>query len=136
MVLKVPHIVVYDELKSYRVPVTDRAWSLPFDFRDPFDCMRQVQVHVCPDFHQFTPAPIAISLSFHPATLLITRKHKRFMHLCSDETLMVVRGGIDEMSQNLSPGPTPGSGVVETFLFAHSAQPKKISVKDLSELIG
>jgi len=85
------------------------TWSMPDIFEgiaiDSADERRQLRIIGLPELNDFQPRTILIMLYANPRVLIITGQIDRRYQLQPYEPLVVVCGGIDQMSQHLLPRP-------------------------------
>lgn len=67
--------------------------------------MSEVTVIGCPKRDQQRPLSLLHRLRAHVAFLVVAREVQRWLQHCADESLMIVGGRIDQMSEELLAGP-------------------------------
>src|SRR5688572_5139764 len=64
-----------------------------------------MQIVRAPQFDQIRPWLVVISLRAHPLILVVAGKDKMVSELPADEPLMIVRGRVDQVTEDLFPTP-------------------------------
>lgn len=100
-------LVFRDSLPRYLVQIVACARATALLFWSLCNDVQQVQVKALPESDEQRPGLAVIVLRFDPRLLLVTRKDKLVAELRADESLVIVRGRIYEMSYYLFGGPLP-----------------------------
>src|SRR5512146_335625 len=87
------------------VKVVTGPRPLPSGCRHRLDHSGEMEVEEAPQPDEVRPRGSLIALRRYPRLLLVTRKHEIVHELGADKALMVVRGGIDQVADDLLRGP-------------------------------
>lgn len=117
---EVCHVIDHDVFKSsrlawgqtnpYRLKAVMRAWPIENFFRRAVDQSCDLQIESPPERDQLFPRRICISADADPVLLSIAREHEIVLQLSAYQPLMVIRGGVDEVADDLARRPFIGRG--------------------------
>lgn len=116
------------------VKVVASARLLPNGSRHRLDHSGQMKIEEAPQPDQVRPGSGVIALRRHPRLLFVTRKNEVVHELGADEALMVGRGGIDEVADDLLRTPFARSGRPVRFRFRKGEQPGRESGDGLTKI--
>ncbi len=98
--------VAHDQLaKRHRSFIADAAYGPELFLRDPPDYVDKMHVVVQPESQQRYPTCRGVGLRVHPHIAIVVRPRQLRLRERPDEALVVVRRGIDEVSQDLLGAP-------------------------------
>src|SRR5262245_14123970 len=99
--LGVTYVVERNKTKRDRCTAGDLELAVAFGLRDVCDDMSQVPVVGAPQVNEFRPLPIVVVLRSDPEFLRVSREAQVAFRLDANKPLVVVRGGINEMTEDL-----------------------------------
>jgi len=94
-------IVLHQKPQSHGLTGTNAASCSQLSWRQVGDDMGKVAIVACPQGDEGWPRRFFNSLNTHPTLLVITGKVERTLQCGSHKPLMVVRGRINQMSEDL-----------------------------------
>ncbi len=94
-------IVLHQEPQRHGLTGANAASRSQLSWRQVGDDMDKVAIVACPQCDEGRPRRFFNSLNTHPTLLVITGKVKRPLQCGSHKSLMVIRGRINQMSEDL-----------------------------------
>src|SRR5262245_26417550 len=105
MVTKMTHVILYQPFERHSATTADDASRVGLRVRHKLNDARHMAIEREPYSEQLRPRLVAIAVRTHPFVLLVAGPLEGVHHLCSHEPLVVVGGGIDQMTEDLFPAP-------------------------------
>lgn len=132
--LQVPDVIAHEvvercgsigreELPGELVKIVTHARTQTLLLGNRIHHMRDVEIVCTPELHELTPRLLLISLPLHPSILLIALEEKIILKPRSHEALMVVGGGVDQMTDHLLRRPLPRRRTPRGILITHRQKP-------------
>src|SRR5690349_8606110 len=98
--------------------------------------MRQVQVETFPERDQLCPGLASIVLHTDPVLLLVSEKRQIIPELRADESLVVIRGGINQMADDLFRRPLASGSRPRALLFGNQEQARRRFLNSAAEIFN
>lgn len=122
MMHQVPHIVLGHVSQGNRRIRPDAAHHFQLGGGQVADHVGQIAVVARPKVHQHRPRGAFHCLYADRARRIVGGEFQRVGQRRPHESLMIVRGGVDQVPQQLLPRPAAGQGRPATLVFAHLAE--------------
>src|SRR5262245_34734035 len=109
MVTKMTHVILHQPFERHSLTTADDASRVGLRVGHELNNPCHKAIERQPKAEQLGPRLVAIAVHANPFVLLVAWPLEGIHHLRSHETLVVVGGGVDQVSEKLFPAPLPAS---------------------------